>query len=61
MSEQERYSRYPDEGRWVEREQDSRGVSPGWLLAGVALVGLGVLAWYYLEPDLRRYLKIRSM
>ncbi len=30
-------------------------------LAGLAAVGLGVLAWYYLGPDIKRYLKIRSM
>ncbi len=31
------------------------------LLTGLVVVGLGALAWYYLGPDLRRYLKIRSM
>ena len=31
------------------------------LLAGLAVVGLGALALYYLGPDLRRYLKIRNM
>jgi hypothetical protein len=33
----------------------------GLTLAGLAAVGLGGLAWYYLGPDLRRYLKIRHM
>jgi hypothetical protein len=33
----------------------------GWLIAGVAVVGLGILAWSYLGPDLKRYLKIHSM
>ncbi|HLH28490.1 MAG TPA: hypothetical protein VKW77_06215 [Acidimicrobiales bacterium] len=33
----------------------------GFLIAGLAAIGLGVLAWQYLGPDLRRYLKIRSM
>lgn len=33
----------------------------GLLLAGLAVVGLGALALYYLGPDLRRYLKIRNM
>jgi len=27
----------------------------------LAVVGLGVLAWSYLGPDLKRYMKIRSM
>jgi hypothetical protein len=31
------------------------------LIAGVVVVGLGWLAWSYLGPDLRRYLKIHSM
>jgi hypothetical protein len=34
---------------------------PGLMLAGLAAVGLGAVAWYYLAPDLRRYLKIRRM
>ena len=43
------------------RYEDSGGLSPGLLLAGLAAVGLGVLAWYYLGPDLKRYMKIRNM
>jgi hypothetical protein len=40
----------------------SEGLSPGLLFAGLATAGvLGALAWYYLGPDLRRYLKIRNM
>lgn len=37
------------------------GISTGWLIAGLAVVGLGALAWYYLGPDLKRYMKIRNM
>jgi hypothetical protein len=44
--------------RWEHR---SRRSGSGLLLAGLAVVGLGALAWYYLGPDLRRYLKIRNM
>jgi hypothetical protein len=33
----------------------------GMLLLGLAAVGLGFLAWYYLGPDLKRYMKIRNM
>ncbi len=39
----------------------SGGKSTGWLLAGLAVVGLGVFAWQYFAPDVRRYLKIRNM
>ena len=28
---------------------------------GEGLVGLGALAWYYIGPDLRRYIKIERM
>ncbi len=31
------------------------------VVAGLAVVGLGALAWYYLGPDLQRYLKLRNM
>lgn len=43
---------------WEER---SRGPSPVLLLAGLAVVGLGLFSWYYLGPDLKRYLKIHTM
>lgn len=33
----------------------------GLLIAGAVVVGLGVLSWIYLGPDLKRYLKIHSM
>lgn len=46
--------------RRVRELEPSEGIS-GWLVGGLALVGLGALAWYYLGPDIRRYLKIRSM
>jgi hypothetical protein len=31
------------------------------VVTGLVVVGLGVMAWYYLGPDLRRYLKIEQM
>jgi hypothetical protein len=33
----------------------------GLLVAGVVVLGLGLMAWSYLGPDLRRYLKISNM
>jgi hypothetical protein len=49
-------------GRHAAEERGrSRGLPTGWLLAGAVAVGLGALAWYYLGPDLRRYMKIRNM
>jgi hypothetical protein len=34
---------------------------PGLFVPAMVALGLGALAWYYLGPDLRRYMKIRSM
>jgi len=42
-------------------QQDSGGGLSGWAVGGLVMLGLGLLAWYYLGPDLRRYLKIRNM
>jgi hypothetical protein len=33
----------------------------GLIIAGAVVVGLGVVAWSYLGPDLERYRKIHSM
>jgi hypothetical protein len=54
----------PAGDEWRERyhlTDRPAGLSPGLLLVGVAAVGLGVLASYYLLPDLVRYMKIRDM
>jgi hypothetical protein len=66
-----RLSEYPESAVRVQREdyrrrydmgdRYSRGGLSGWVVTGLALAGLGALAWYYLGPDLRRYLKIRNM
>jgi hypothetical protein len=48
-------ARYAD-----ENGRRSSGLSP-LLVGGLAVAGLGALAWYYLGPDLRRYLKLRDM
>jgi hypothetical protein len=49
-------------GRWVPTDRkESTGMSSGLVIGGLALIGLGALAWYYLGPDLRRYMKIRNM
>ena len=37
------------------------GPSPSLLIAGAVAIGLGYLAWTYIGPDLKRYLKIQSM
>ncbi len=57
--------RAKDEG-WPERFFEDRGERPlgsrpGLLIAGLVVLGLGVLTWYYVGHDVRRYLRIRSM
>jgi hypothetical protein len=44
--------------RW---QAERKGPPVGVVVAGVVVVGLGVLAWTYLGPDLRRYMKIHNM
>jgi hypothetical protein len=41
--------------------RESGGPPWGLLVGGLVVVGLGVLAWNYLGPDLKRYMKIRNM
>jgi hypothetical protein len=61
-------SQYPERVYSTSEERQQRSLRereplrrPGLLLAGLAAVGLGALAWYYLGPDLRRYIKISRM
>lgn len=43
------------------RRNEEAGISRGWLIAGITVIGLGVLAAYYIGPDVKRYMKIRNM
>jgi hypothetical protein len=45
----------------VRRQSDYGRSGSGLLLTGLVLAGLGALAWYYLGPDLVRYMKIRNL
>jgi hypothetical protein len=52
----------PDDWRHpLARRSRRRDAQTKLLIAGVAVVGLGLLTWHYLGPDLKRYLKIHSM
>jgi hypothetical protein len=51
---------------WRERtglasRSERGGSSTGLLITGAVIIGLGYLAWTYLGPDLKRYMKIHSM
>jgi hypothetical protein len=50
---------YPQQG--LERRGDGGLSSSGLLITGAVVVGAAALAWYFLGPDLIRYMKIRSM
>jgi hypothetical protein len=34
---------------------------PGWIMAGIVALGLGLAAWHFLGPDVRRYIKMHNM
>jgi hypothetical protein len=46
---------------FLSRREEPWEPSTRWAVAGLVVLGLGALAWYYLGPDVRRYLKIHSM
>jgi hypothetical protein len=45
----------------AERSRGGGWSGMGLLVTGLAVVGLGALAWYYIGPDVRRYMKMRNM
>ena len=66
MSQQTGMRQYPspEEERRGGYAVSERGFGPpqgALLLVGLGAIGLGFLAWYYLGPDLVRYMKIRNM
>ncbi len=50
-----------DRYRALDRYRKQNGSSSSMWLTGLTVLGLGALAFYYLGPDLKRYLKIRHM
>ncbi|HWG47161.1 MAG TPA: hypothetical protein VN688_30635 [Gemmataceae bacterium] len=65
-----RPSEYPErirssgeEGHWrhLAERVGSGGVSKGWLIAGLAVVGIGAWAAWHFGPDLARYMKMERM
>jgi hypothetical protein len=61
---QMRPSPYPD-GHWhgpmYPYRERPRNLAADLVVIGMVGAGLGLLAWHYLGPDIRRYLKIRDM
>jgi hypothetical protein len=47
--------------RMPEPDRGNDRSSAALWVTGLTALGLGALAWYYLGPDLIRYLKIRQM
>jgi hypothetical protein len=61
-------TQYPERVYSTGEERQHRGLReregvrrPGLLLAGLAVLGLGVLAWSYFGPEIRRYIKVARM
>ncbi|HEY7314938.1 MAG TPA: hypothetical protein VH643_36670 [Gemmataceae bacterium] len=56
------YSSGSEERRRPRMERDrSGGMSTGWLIAGLAVLGLGIWAAYRFGPDFARYRKMERM
>ena len=51
-------SRY---GRYLPGHHRREGPPTALIVAGVVVLGIGLMSWHYLGADLRRYLKIHSM
>ena len=43
------------------KKQPRPFASPGLLIGGLVLIGIGVMAFHVLAPDVQRYLKMRNM
>jgi len=53
-------------GNWgghshLARREEYLGPDTRLIVAGVVVLGLGLAAWHFLGPDLRRYLKMHNM
>ncbi len=55
---QQMMSRGQHDGR---QRSGNSGARPGLWMLGLAALGIGAVAAYYMYPDLRRYMKIESM
>ena len=45
----------------LSRREERSDSTAALLITGAVVIGLGYLAWTYLGPDLKRYMKIHSM
>jgi hypothetical protein len=66
LTTQEQGREYGEDDRreryyYPPQRSESSGRSSGLLTTLLIAAGLGGLAWYYLGPDLRRYMKLRNM
>ena len=43
------------------RRKAASGVHPGLVVAGLVVIGVGLLAIFYVGPDVKRYMKLRTM
>ena len=52
----------PDDWRHPLAKRSGRSdAETAMMVAGVVVLGVGLLTWFYLGPDMKRYLKIHSM
>jgi hypothetical protein len=50
-----------DDNALSRRSMNDSAPPWGLVITGLAVVGLGIVAWNYFGPDLRRYIKIKRM
>jgi hypothetical protein len=59
------FSRSEGEPWWgssfLARRHEHERWQTGWIIAGLAVLCLGAVAWSYLGRDVQRYIRIRNM
>jgi hypothetical protein len=48
-------------GRFFEPHRPAVSIPRGLIIAGLVTIGAAAVAWHFLGPDVRRYLKMHSM
>jgi hypothetical protein len=59
------FSRSENEPWWersfLPRRHEHEGPPTGWIIAGLAVLCLGVVVWSYVGRDVQRYIRMRNM
>lgn len=55
------YSTSEEEQRPLMKRLGGKKLSTGWMIAGLAVLGVGAWMVYHFGPDFRRYMKMERM